>query len=46
MIGTPLNLKEMRKIINHMGEMEHPWNCPHGRPTMRHLVNLQMIFAQ
>jgi len=23
-----------------MGEMEKPWNCPHGRPTMRHLAGL------
>jgi DNA mismatch repair protein PMS2 len=24
-----------------MAEMEHPWNCPHGRPTMRHLMSLK-----
>ncbi|KAM6244487.1 mismatch repair endonuclease PMS2 isoform 2-T2 [Spheniscus humboldti] len=37
MIGTALNVQEMRKLIAHMGEIEHPWNCPHGRPTMRHI---------
>jgi DNA mismatch repair protein PMS2 len=24
-----------------MGEIEKPWNCPHGRPTMRHLTGLE-----
>lgn len=43
MIGTALNASEMRKLVTHMGEIEHPWNCPHGRPTMRHLANLDMI---
>uniref|UniRef100_K7G4E2 Mismatch repair endonuclease PMS2 n=1 Tax=Pelodiscus sinensis TaxID=13735 RepID=K7G4E2_PELSI len=43
MIGTALNLSEMKKLITHMGEIEHPWNCPHGRPTMRHIANLDMI---
>jgi len=23
-----------------MGEIDKPWNCPHGRPTMRHLCEL------
>uniref|UniRef100_A0A8C8VEN9 PMS1 homolog 2, mismatch repair system component n=1 Tax=Pelusios castaneus TaxID=367368 RepID=A0A8C8VEN9_9SAUR len=43
MIGTALNVNEMKKLITHMGEIEHPWNCPHGRPTMRHIANLDMI---
>ena len=29
--------------ITHMGQIEQPWNCPHGRPTLRHLVNTDMI---
>ena len=20
--------------------MDQPWNCPHGRPTMRHLADI------
>lgn len=43
MIGTALNTSEMKKLIAHMGEMDHPWNCPHGRPTMRHIANLDVI---
>lgn len=43
MIGTALNTSEMRRLVSHMGEMDHPWNCPHGRPTMRHIANLDVI---
>uniref|UniRef100_A0A8D3ADM3 Mismatch repair endonuclease PMS2 n=1 Tax=Scophthalmus maximus TaxID=52904 RepID=A0A8D3ADM3_SCOMX len=43
MIGTALSVSEMKKLVVHMGEIEHPWNCPHGRPTMRHLANLDII---
>ncbi|XP_034425599.1 mismatch repair endonuclease PMS2 [Hippoglossus hippoglossus] len=43
MIGTALSVSEMKKLVVHMGEIEHPWNCPHGRPTMRHLINLDII---
>ncbi|ODN04620.1 Mismatch repair endonuclease PMS2 [Orchesella cincta] len=43
MIGTALNLKEMRGIVDHMGEMDQPWNCPHGRPTIRHLINVNLL---
>ncbi|KAK3601871.1 hypothetical protein CHS0354_041804 [Potamilus streckersoni] len=42
-IGTALNKGEMKRLICHMGEIEQPWNCPHGRPTMRHLINLNMV---
>ncbi|CAO3589809.1 unnamed protein product [Absidia cylindrospora] len=40
MIGDPLNRKQMLKIVHHMGEIDQPWNCPHGRPTMRHLMTI------
>uniref|UniRef100_A0A8C3G1J3 Mismatch repair endonuclease PMS2 n=1 Tax=Cyclopterus lumpus TaxID=8103 RepID=A0A8C3G1J3_CYCLU len=43
MIGTALSVGEMKKLLIHMGEINHPWNCPHGRPTMRHLANLDII---
>ncbi|XP_017078226.1 mismatch repair endonuclease PMS2 [Drosophila eugracilis] len=44
MIGTALNRNTtMRRLITQMGEIEQPWNCPHGRPTMRHLINITML---
>ena len=43
MVGTALNHSQMKTLVSHMAQIEHPWNCPHGRPTMRHLVNLRRI---
>lgn len=40
MIGKSLSNQQMEKLIRHMGELDKPWNCPHGRPTMRHLCGL------
>jgi DNA mismatch repair protein PMS2 len=40
MIGRPLASRQMYSLVNHMGELDKPWNCPHGRPTMRHLCRL------
>ncbi|WFC94626.1 ATP-binding mismatch repair protein [Malassezia brasiliensis] len=40
MVGSALNARQMRDVVQHMGEIEQPWNCPHGRPTMRHLTSL------
>ena len=43
MIGTALTKQEMKKIVDHMATLDHPWNCPHGRPTMRHLINMRIL---
>ncbi|KAI0067480.1 DNA mismatch repair protein MutL [Artomyces pyxidatus] len=40
MVGAALQTKQMTAIVRHMGAMEQPWNCPHGRPTMRHLSDI------
>lgn len=40
MVGKALTMEQMKKVIRHMGELDKPWNCPHGRPTMRHLCDL------
>lgn len=40
MIGKTLSKKQMEKVVVHMGTIDKPWNCPHGRPTMRHLCSL------
>ncbi|RKF72142.1 putative dna mismatch repair protein [Golovinomyces cichoracearum] len=42
MIGKTLTHKQMKKIVSHLGELDKPWNCPHGRPTMRHLCGMDM----
>ena len=40
MVGRTLTARQMGRIVTHMGEIDKPWNCPHGRPTMRHLIGL------
>jgi len=40
MIGTALDEPKVRPILDHMSTMDQPWNCPHGRPTMRHLAQI------
>ncbi|KAL5614848.1 hypothetical protein BROUX41_004930 [Berkeleyomyces rouxiae] len=40
MIGKALTQGKMETLVRHMGELDKPWNCPHGRPTMRHLCSL------
>lgn len=41
MVGKTLTEKQMESIVKHMGTIEKPWNCPHGRPTMRHLFSFK-----
>ncbi|KAJ6008397.1 hypothetical protein N7540_012373 [Penicillium herquei] len=40
MIGKTLTLRQMQRVVRNMGKIDKPWNCPHGRPTMRHLMSL------
>lgn len=40
MIGQSLSINKMTRIVNNLSNLDKPWNCPHGRPTMRHLVKL------
>jgi DNA mismatch repair protein PMS2 len=43
MIGKPLNRRTMENILEHLSGLQSPWNCPHGRPTMRHLAVLTTL---
>lgn len=43
MIGDTLDTKQMEKVVRHLSEIEQPWACPHGRPTMRHLINFEHL---
>eukprot|EP00347_Sterkiella_histriomuscorum_P004217 403361297 len=46
MVGTVLDNKTMNKVVNNLATLESPWNCPHGRPTMRLLKNLENLQIQ
>lgn len=41
MIGTALAKPKMEQLVRNMGTIDQPWNCPHGRPTMRHLTTTE-----
>lgn len=32
--GDILELEEAKMLVEQLFECEHPWNCPHGRPTI------------
>lgn len=40
MIGAPLSRQQQGRILARLAELAAPFNCPHGRPTMRHLAVL------
>lgn len=42
MFGASLPEAKMQEIIQNMGHLEQPWNCPHGRPTIRHLCTIHL----
>ena len=40
MVGRPLDVPAMGKVLAGLAALHQPWNCPHGRPTMRHVCVL------
>jgi len=40
MIGTALSQKEMEAVVRKMKSVKAPWDCAHGRPTLRHVTDL------
>lgn len=40
MVGKSLGQRQMERVVRNLGQLDKPWNCPHGRPTMRHLTGL------
>lgn len=46
MIGTALTMADMKKIVGKLQGIEQPWNCPHGRPTVRHLADMTSLRAE
>ncbi|SBT75343.1 DNA mismatch repair protein PMS1, putative [Plasmodium ovale] len=39
MVGTSLNIAEMIRIKKKLSVLKNPWNCPHGRPTIKYIIN-------
>ena len=40
-VGKTLDQKAMKKVVMNLTTLESPWNCPHGRPTLRFLKKLK-----
>lgn len=40
MVGRPLDRGAMARVVAGLSALDQPWNCPHGRPTMRHVCVL------
>ena len=36
----------MKAVVRNLANLEQPWNCPHGRPTMRHLADLKELYRR
>jgi DNA mismatch repair ATPase MutL len=43
MVGTALSRREMEKLVHRLADLEQPWNCPHGRPTLQHVRRLRAV---
>jgi DNA mismatch repair ATPase MutL len=41
MIGDALNRREMVHLVTKLWNLQSPWSCPHGRPTIRHVIHLE-----
>ena len=40
MIGDILTMKDAKRILENLADLKQPWNCPHGRPTFKHIGSL------
>jgi DNA mismatch repair protein PMS2 len=45
MIGAALDARRARGLLRNLATLKAPWNCPHGRPTMRHVADLEKLRA-
>ena len=41
MIGDALTRQEMIEIVHNLSNLKKPWNCPHGRPTVKLLKGFE-----
>jgi DNA mismatch repair protein PMS2 len=42
-IGDALKHAKMVSIVRTLSTLDQPWNCPHGRPTIRHVADLTQL---
>ena len=38
MVGRALDAGGMRRVVHRLAALQSPWQCPHGRPTMKLLA--------
>ena len=43
MIGDTLTLKDAKRILENLAGLNQPWNCPHGRPTFKHIASMDEV---
>ncbi|KAI3652419.1 hypothetical protein MP228_002744 [Amoeboaphelidium protococcarum] len=41
MVGDTLSTNKMQQVVSGLSKLDHPWCCPHGRPTIRWLYSSQ-----
>jgi DNA mismatch repair protein PMS2 len=46
MIGDVLQYSQMANILQQLSELNSPWNCPHGRPTLIFLSSFNQLNRQ
>ncbi|CAH6721197.1 DNA mismatch repair protein Pms1p [[Candida] jaroonii] len=46
MIGQHLTRPTMKRVVQNLSNLDKPWNCPHGRPTVRFLNNKWSEFSK
>ena len=45
MVGDSLSNKNMENIVHTLANLQSPWNCPHGRPTMLKTLTTHALYT-
>ncbi|KAG7349624.1 DNA mismatch repair protein MutL [Nitzschia inconspicua] len=46
MIGTALSQREMNAVVKKLADLDMPFTCAHGRPTMNHVGDLSSVLLE